>query len=201
MLNCSWARIKRNGNMNINLLPWREARRLARKRAFHQSLVLSALLGILIAFVIMLALENVLANQLARNTVLETENNKLDVQVKEIAVLDEELKILKHRQETVKNLQAVRNQPVYLLDEMVDLTPVGVILKSIKQSEIITVTGYAQSNARISEFLHNIEMNSRYLTKPALVESKLSPYGQGKEQRKLFEFTMTLISLPQARER
>ncbi len=187
--------------MNINLLPWREARRLARKRAFHQSLVLSALLGVLIAFVIVLVLENLLANQLTRNTVLENEINKLDVRVKEIAALDEEIKLLKQRQESIKSLQAMRNQPVYLLDELVDLTPVGVILKSIKQSEMITVTGYAQSNARISEFLHNIDLKSHYLIKPTLLESKLTPYGQGKELRKLFEFTMTMTSLAQPQER
>ncbi len=187
--------------MNINLLPWREARRLARKRSFNQSLVLSALLGILVAFVIMLALENMLAKQLSRNTVLENENHKLDVQIKEIADLGEEIKKLKDREETIKNLQAIRYQPVHLLDELIDLTPSGVILKSIKQSEIITVIGFAQSNARISEFLHNIEMDSHYLTKPTLLESKLTPYGQGKEQRKLFEFTVTLTSLSQTREK
>jgi type IV pilus assembly protein PilN len=101
----------------------------------------------------------------------------------------------------ILNLQAARNQPVYLLDELVDLTPVGVVLKSIKQTEVITLTGHAQSNTRISEFLHNIDMNSRYLSKPTLLESKLATVGQGKDLRKLFEFTIKLAILDGPKEK
>lgn len=187
--------------MNFNLLPWREARRIARKRSFNQSLLLSALVGMLVVIVVMLTLESLLSNQSARNAAIENEMVKLDAQIKEIGALDEEIKSLKLRQAMILNLQAARNQPVHLLDELVDLTPVGVVLKSIKQTEVITLTGHAQSNARISEFLHNIDMNSRYLSKPTLLESKLTTIGQGKELRKLFEFTITLAILDRPKER
>jgi type IV pilus assembly protein PilN len=187
--------------MNFNLLPWREARRLARKQSFNQSLLFSALVGILVVILVMLILEDLLSNQSARNAVLENEITKLDTQIKEIVLLNEEIKSLKLRQATILNLQAVRNQPVYLLDELVELTPVGVVLKSIKQTEVITLTGHAQSNARISEFLHNVDMNARYLSKSKLLESKLTTVGQGKELRKLFEFTITLAILDRPKER
>jgi type IV pilus assembly protein PilN len=187
--------------MNFNLLPWREARRLARKRSFNQSLLLSALMGMLVVIVVMLTLEGLLSNQSARNAVLENEMTKLDTQIKEIVTLDEEIKSLKLRQAIILNLQAARNQPVYLLDELVDLTPVGVILKSIKQAEVIALTGHAQSNTLISDFLHNIDTNSRYLSKTTLVESKLTTVGQGRELRKLFEFTITLAILDRPKER
>jgi type IV pilus assembly protein PilN len=187
--------------MKINLLPWREARRVARRRAFNHALLLSALVGLLVVVGVMLTLEQGLSNQLARNAVLESEIIKLDTQVKEISVLEEELKSLQLRQAAIMRLQSARNQPVYILDELVDLTPVGVILKSIKQAERITLSGYAQSNARLSEFLHNIDVNSRYLSKPTLLESKLTPYGQGKDLRKFFEFTITMTILDKPRER
>lgn len=187
--------------MKFNLLPWREARRLALKRSFNQSLLLSALVGVLVVIVVVVTLENMLAKQSARNALLENEMSQIDKKIKEVSMLDEEIKSLKLQQAMILKLQATRNQPVYLLDELVDLTPVGVILKSVKQAEIITITGHAQSNARISEFLHNIDMNARYLSKPTLLESKLTTHGQGKDLRKLFEFTITLSILDHAKER
>ena len=102
--------------MNFNLMPWREARRIARKRSFNQSLLLSALVGMLVVIIVMLTLESLLSNQSARNTMLENEMTKLDAQIKEIVTLDEEIKSLKQRQAMILNLQAARNQPVYLLD-------------------------------------------------------------------------------------
>jgi hypothetical protein len=44
-------------------------------------------------------------------------------------------------------------------------------------------------------------MNSRYLSKPTLLESKLTTIGQGKDLRKLFEFTIKLTILDRPKER
>ena len=50
--------------------------------------------------------------------------------------------------------------------------PDGVYLKAVSQKiNRVTVSGYAQSNARVSTFMRNLE-SSPYLEKPVLIEIK-----------------------------
>jgi type IV pilus assembly protein PilN len=78
------------------------------------------------------------------------------------------------------------------MDEFSALVPAGVVLKSIKQADNIVVTGYAQSNARVSEFLHKLTAQGRWLVQPDLIEIKSASVGQGKDLRKIVEFTLTV---------
>ena len=74
--------------------------------------------------------------------------------------------------------------PVYLLDELVKQTPEGVYLTSIKQNgQVVLVTGMAQTNERVSEFLRNTLYNSPWLERPELVEIKAAPTVQPPPQR------------------
>lgn len=78
------------------------------------------------------------------------------------------------------------------MDEFAALVPLGVVLKSIKQTDNIVVTGYAQSNARVSEFLRQLTAQGRWLGQPDLIEIKSANIGQGKDLRKIVEFTLTV---------
>jgi type IV pilus assembly protein PilN len=72
----------------------------------------------------------------------------------------------------IETLQADRAQTVYLLDQLVQKTPDGVYLRSIRQiGNKVNLTGYAQSNARVSELMRKLE-ESQYLENPDLVEIK-----------------------------
>jgi type IV pilus assembly protein PilN len=76
--------------------------------------------------------------------VLKTSIKQLDVKIAQIASLKQEIESLKARQQAVEDLQADRNQPVYLMDELVKQTPAGVYLRSFKQEgQKVTLTGYA----------------------------------------------------------
>lgn len=185
----------------FNLLPWREARRRERQRSFVASMLLAAVLGMAIVVLVSLWNAGKLAAQAERHTLLAAENALLDVRIREIAGLRQEIDALKARQKAVETLQANRNQPVYLMDEMTALVPPGVVLKSMRQADNITVTGYAQSNERVSEFLRNLGSHGRWLTQPELVEIKSATLGQGRDQRKVFEFTLTVGWVRAARER
>jgi type IV pilus assembly protein PilN len=175
----------------INLLPHREAKRRLRKRAFFVALGAFALLGVLITGVWFTVLQQLTAAQAARNEFLKTEIAQLETQIKDIATLRAEIEALKARQKAVEDLQTDRNTPVYLLDELVKQTPEGVYLTAIKQSgPTVLVTGVAQTNERVSEFLRNTLYNSPWLEKPELIEIKASNLGTGREQRRLYEFSM-----------
>ena len=183
----------------INLLPHREAKRRQRKRAFFAALAASAVLGLVIAGIWYAALLQLTSAQQARNEFLKAEITRLEAQIKDIATLRAEIEALKARQKAVEDLQTDRNVPVYLLDELVKQTPEGIYLTSVKQTgQVVLVTGMAQTNERVSEFLRNTLYNSPWLERPELVEIKTTTPTPGaaaapnRDARRLNEFSMRL---------
>jgi len=179
--------------VKINLLPHREERRKQRKKEFTALLVLSAIVGALIVLLVGGYFSARLSNQEQRNTYIKAENAKLDVQIKEVADLKQEIDALKARQQAVEDLQADRNQPVYLMDELVQQVPEGVYLKSFKQDgQRVALNGYAQSNERVSELLRNLSNNSPWLERPDLIQIHSVNIGQGKDAKRVFEFDINV---------
>ena len=185
----------------INLLPHREEKRRLRKRAFFAGLGLSAVMGLLVVGIGYTVLQQVTAAQISRNDFLKAEIARLDAQVKDIATLRAEIEALKSRQRSVEDLQTDRNTPVYLLDELAKHTPEGVYLTSIKQAgQVVAVTGVAQTNERVSEFLRNAAYGSTWLERPELVEIKAANVTTtGREPRRLYEFSLRVtLKRPQS---
>lgn len=177
----------------INLLPHREAAKKRRKEAFFASLALAALIGGLLIGLGYLTLQNMITNQEGRNTYITNKNKELDTQIKDIATLKQEIESLRARQQAVEDLQADRNVPVYLFSELVSQMPEGIYLKELKQvGQVVTLTGYAQSQERVSDLLRNTANNSQWLEKPELGEIKAAnvTIGGSKEVKQLFEFNM-----------
>jgi type IV pilus assembly protein PilN len=131
-----------------------------------------------------------ISNQEQRNSFIKAENARLDGQIKEIATLKQEIEALKARQQAVEDLQSDRNQPVYLMDELVKQVPEGIYLRSFKQdNQRVAITGYAQSNERVSELLRNFGNHSPWLERPDLVEIRSTNIGQGKDIKRVFSYT------------
>lgn len=178
----------------INLLPHREEKRQRRKVAFFAGLGVAAGVGVAIVGVWYLVVQQLTSAQQDRNAFLAAEIAKLDAQIKDIASLKAEIESLKARQKAVEDLQIDRNVPVHLLNELVKQTPEGVYFNAIKQDgQSLNVTGVAQTQERISEFLRNTAYSSEWLVKPELIESRSSSVtGANREQRTLYAFSMRL---------
>ena len=178
----------------INLLPHREERRLQRKRMFFVGLALAAAVGAVLAGLWYGTVQQLTTIQQARNAFLKAEILRQDGQIKDIANLRNEIEGLKARQGAVEDLQLNRNVPVHLLDELVRMTPEGIYLSSIKQTDgVVLLNGVAQTNERVSEFLRNTQNNSPWLDRMELVEIKAitQPVTPGaREQRRLYEFAL-----------
>lgn len=176
----------------INLLPHREAARKKRQDIFNVSLAISAVAGGLAAGLIFLWIEGQISSQQDQNQILSAEIKKLDTQIKDIAVLEQEIAALRARQQAVENLQADRNLPVHLLTELVKQLPEGVYLVNLKQdNQIVTLQGVAQSNERVSELLRNLANNTPWFAKPQLVEIVAGNVSlSSKEQRRVANFTV-----------
>ncbi|MBE7366354.1 PilN domain-containing protein [Ramlibacter sp. HM2] len=181
----------------INLLPHREAARKLRREMFYAGLGASAVTGAVIAGGIWLWYGAQISNQQARNEVLSAEIKKLDAQIKDIATLQAEIASLRARQQAVEDLQADRNMPVHLLNEIVRLLPDGVYVNSLKQSgDTVALIGTAQSNERVSELLRNLASGSPWMTKPELIEIVAGSVAlSSKDQRRVANFRVTVKML------
>ena len=80
-----------------------------------------------------------------------------------------------------------------MLSELVSQTPEGIYLRSVKQDgQRVILQGYAQSNERVSEYLTNLISHSDWLNKPDLIEIRSTGLGQGKDAKKVFDFTINV---------
>jgi type IV pilus assembly protein PilN len=176
----------------INLLPHREAARKRRREAFYASLMISALAGVIVAGGVYAWFAAQISEQQGKNLVLSTEIKRLEGQIKDIATLQAEIAALRARQQAVEDLQADRNMPVHLLNELVKQLPDGVYVTSMKQdNQVVTMLGVAQSNERVSELLRNLGNNSLWLTKPELVEITSGSVAlSARDQRRVSNFNM-----------
>jgi type IV pilus assembly protein PilN len=187
--------------IRINLLPHREAKRKQKQAAFAALLALGGLLGAALVLMVGGYNASVIATQNQRNDVLKKANAELDVKISKIANLKSEIEALKARQQAVEDLQGDRNQPVYLLDELVRQTPEGVYLKSFKQDgQRVLLNGVAQSQERVAELLRNLSGNSPWLERPDLTEVRAATLAQSKTGRKVVEFTLNVF-IKRAREK
>jgi type IV pilus assembly protein PilN len=184
----------------INLLPHREEKRKRKKIAFFVGLAASALVGLAGVGAWYAIVQQLTSAQQERNQFLMAEIKKLEVQIKDIATLKAEIDSLIARQKAVEDLQVDRNLPVHLLNELVKQTPEGIYFSSVKQDgRLLTVSGIAQTQERISEFLRNTANNSEWLVRPELVESKAANVvTANREQKRLFDFSMRInVKRPQ----
>jgi type IV pilus assembly protein PilN len=184
----------------INLLPHREEKRKRRKAAFFLGLGLAAAAGLVAVGLWYFVLQQLIDGQQKRNEFLSVEIQKLEVKIKDIANLRAEIDALKARQKAVEDLQTDRNIPVHVLNELVKQTPEGVFFSTVKQDgQVLTLSGTAQTNERVSELLRNTGNSSEWLTRPELVEIKAAVQQAGsRDQKRLFEFSMRVsIKRPQ----
>ena len=184
----------------INLLPHREEKRKRKKIAFFAGLGIAAAAGLAIVGGWYVVVDQLKAAQLERNQFMSAEIAKLEKEIADVASLKAEIASLTARQKAVEDLQIDRNLPVHILNELVKQTPEGMYFTGVKQDgQILTVTGIAQTQERVSQFLRNTAYNSEWLVSPDLIESKATIVtAANKEQKRLFDFSVRLtVKRPQ----
>ena len=158
--------------IRINLLPHREIARAARRRQFNVLLGIAVVAGVLTVILGHSVIAARQSAQEARNVYLEQEIAKLDVQISEIKKIREQTQALLERKQVVETLQSNRTEVVHLFDQMIRLLPDGLYLKSFKQvGDVVTISGYTQSSARVSTLMRNLD-NSSFFESATLIEIK-----------------------------
>lgn len=170
----------------INLLPWREAERKKRQQEFGLMILAGAVISVIGVVGIHMQIDSEINAQAQRNGYLQGEIDRVDQQIAEIRDLGKTKASLLARMNIIQELQSSRPQIVHLFDEIVSTLPDGVFLDKISQGgDNVELAGKAQSNARVSSFMRNIE-SSDWLGSPRLdfIESKEAT-GTGLSQFKL----------------
>jgi len=152
----------------LNLLPWREMRRKEQDKQLLSLMVFVSVLMGLAVFYAHLHVGGLIDNQNARNNFLNDEIVQVDKQIKEIRDIKKRRAALVSRMNIIYQLQGDRTQVVHLFDELVQRLPEGVYLKSLEQKlKSLKMKGVAQSNARVSALMRNLE-ESNWFTQPNL---------------------------------
>lgn len=152
----------------INLLPWREEVKKARKNQFIAMVASAAVLGVGVVFGGNLYYQGEIDHQEHRNQLLRTEISRLDEQIQRIEELERTREQLEARMDVIQELQAGRPQIVHMFEELVTTLPDGVFLNQVRQQgDNITLGGVGQSNARVSNYMERLDA-SAWLDDPNL---------------------------------
>lgn len=183
--------------IRINLLPHREEKRKARRQQFWLFAAVAALSGVAVWFVGHTIIAGYVDGQEAKNVFLKEIIVELDKEIAEIKGLREQAEALLSRKQVIESLQTNRTEIVQIFNELANQMPEGVYLKGLKQSgSRINLTGYAQSNARVSNLMRNLEASPN-LERADLVEVKAATLNN----RRVSEFSLNFtIERPKTEE-
>ncbi len=152
----------------INLLPWRDNLRKQRQREFGVMVAGALFITLLLGFYVHLHITGMIDHQQDRNGFLKREIAEMDRKIAEIKDLEKTKAKLLARINVIQQLQSSRPEVVHLFDELVTRTPDGSYLDDVRQKgKAVTIDGWAQSNARVSSYMRNIDA-SEWLRSPTL---------------------------------
>lgn len=174
----------------INLLPWREQQREERKKRFLLSLVGVLIAGVGATLVADQYLSSAISHQNTRNQYIKTEIVQLDARIKEISELKARRKQLLERMKIIQDLQG--NRPIIgrIFDQLARTLPDGVYFNEVKMTDkLISISGVADSNNRVSDLLRNLEA-SDWLDAPNLTEVKANGAAGSSDQSNAFQLTV-----------
>ena len=182
---------------NINLLPWREARRQERKQQFLIGLGATLVGAALSVLLWDLTVTSQIDYQQSRNQYLRTQIALLDEEVAEIRDLQRKRNQLIERMRVIQALQGNRPVIVRLLDQLVRTVPDGVFYTSLEtKANVVSIEGVAESNNRVSSLMRRLD-GSDWLENPNLDAVEAAPdFG---DQATTFRLTVNL-QLPEEEE-
>ena len=166
---------------SINLLPWREEERKKRQRDFGVALAGAMVAAVAVVLLTMLAFNQMISNQEARNQRLNNEIADLQKRITEIDGLERQKERLLARMEIIEQLQKSRPEIVHLFEEIARQMPDGVYLTGMKQTgSRVEIRGVAQSSTRVSALMRNID-GSDWMADPEVERVETTQSGNSRQ--------------------
>jgi len=146
----------------INLLPWRESLKKEREIRFFMFTGIALAISGLIFLGVYVYIDMLISYQQSRNDFLEREIKQAQAKIKQIEKLEAEKANVEKRIKVIEKLQLSRPEAVYMFNEVCKI-PDGVYYRKVQQKGYdIALSGEAQSPARVSSLMDNLE-NSPWL--------------------------------------
>jgi type IV pilus assembly protein PilN len=165
----------------INLLPWRDELRKQQQKDFLTAILMAIGLTASIMLYVHFYIDGAIDYQQQRNRYLQSQVAILNKKITQINNLEKKKKMLIAKMEVIQRLQASRPESVHLFDELAKTIPDGVHIKQFTQSgRKLTFLGKAQSNARVSAYMRNLE-RSPWIANPRL--NIIQTKGKSKQSR------------------
>jgi type IV pilus assembly protein PilN len=148
---------------HINLLPWREEKRQERQKQFFTALAVGVIFAAAVFYGAVVFVDSLITEQNNRNAYLQNEIAQLDIKIREISKLEQERARLLARMQVIQELQASRPKVVKVFDSLVRTVPEGAYLEQVtRQGATLSLNGVAQSNARVSVFMRQLDDNAEF---------------------------------------
>ncbi len=168
--------------VRINLLPWREQARKAKRIRFGILLGIFLLFTLFIIICAHIYVDSLIAAQQERLDYLQSE---IDLEQGTLGTLKVENKkklSLESQLGFVMNLRARGLQAIHLFDALTNSIPSALTLEKIeRQGNIINLTGKAQSDMEITLFMKNL-FNQHYFNQPVLTDISTRKNGNVEER-------------------
>ncbi len=176
--------------MRLNLLPWREQRRKELDHRLIRQAAIAWVAVLVVLFYAHIQLASVISHQQARNSYLQQQIALMNSKIQKITAIKKARAALLARMHVIQTLQMDRMQIVHTFNNLASSVPAGVYLTSFAQANTtFTISGAAQSNERVSQFMRNLA-TSRSFTNPILEVITVVKSGNGH----LSLFTLTVQS-------
>ena len=149
--------------MQINLLPWRERRREAMRRAFVMQIVLAVVAAIFVVMAAHKLLTQRLARQEVINRNLEQHIADLNTRVAEVGHLRERQVAVRDRMRVIADLQKERAAVVRVFDELARSLPNEVYFLTLERAgDVILIEGVSESYAGITQLMRRLEDSEEF---------------------------------------
>ncbi|WP_083001354.1 PilN domain-containing protein [Halomonas sp. GT] len=181
-------------SININLLPWREARRERRTRQFYGVIVFMLLAGMACGFAVLHVHQQQLAAQQLRNAHISAHIEQLDNEIADVQRYRGDTERLGEQLALFHTLNAERMSTVRLFNDIAASVADGVVYQRLSRSgQRVSLSAVASSERQISEQLRQIA------TMPGLGVPLFSEVASGQdESRRVFQFEVMQLSPEEA---
>ena len=154
--------------MRLNLLPWREQRRKEQDQGLIRQAAIAWVGVLVVLFYVHMQLGDFVSRQQARNSYLQQQMALMASKIHKIALIKKARAELLARMNVIQRLQMDRMLIVHSFNSLARDVPPGVYLTSLAQTaQAFTISGVAQSNERVSQFMRNLAA-SPWFTDPVL---------------------------------
>lgn len=147
----------------INLYPWREELIVKQKKNYIILLVSSSICVFLMMLILNMFYSRQIDKQTENNAYINNQVIQTQKKLREISVLKANRQATLARINVLQQLDQDRYSTIHLFNQVIELINPLVVLDTItREDKTIRVSGYAESNTGVAQFLRAIELSNDF---------------------------------------